>query len=365
MIKSELLKECIADAKAIQATALANAKAALEEAFEPKLKEMLSAKLQEEAGIEDEIPTQVTGEEETVTEEEVNEILSELEGDVEPEGSAPVAPATPVDGAAPAPAGDVAPAADAAAPQTVTAPVMVVAPDASAAPVGDVAPETPVAPEGDEEINIDELLSSLEEASEEDEEELDETVGDVEKAGTATSGPNNITAKGGPVAKVYENTEEGEEEINLDELLSSLNEEAAEEGKACADCKTTEEELNEYRKTVEFLRTQLSEVNLLNAKLLYTNKLFKANSLNNSQKMKIIEAFDLTKSIREVKLTYAAMNEAFNLGSVSPKRSKIIAESLASKPIGTTKPAADKVVLGEVNEMATRFQTLAGIAVKK
>ena len=353
MIKSELLKECIADAKAIQATALANAKAALEEAFEPKLKEMLSAKLQEEAGIEDEIPTQVTGEEETVTEEEVNEILSELEGDVEPEGSAPVAPATPVDGAAPAPAGDVAPAADAAAPQTVTAPVMV------------VAPETPVAPEGDEEINIDELLSSLEEASEEDEEELDETVGDVEKAGTATSGPNNITAKGGPVAKVYENTEEGEEEINLDELLSSLNEEAAEEGKACADCKTTEEELNEYRKTVEFLRTQLSEVNLLNAKLLYTNKLFKANSLNNSQKMKIIEAFDLTKSIREVKLTYAAMNEAFNLGSVSPKRSKIIAESLASKPIGTTKPAADKVVLGEVNEMATRFQTLAGIAVKK
>lgn len=353
MIKSELLKECIADAKAIQATALANAKAALEEAFEPKLKEMLSAKLQEEAGIEDEIPTQVTGEEETVTEEEVNEILSELEGDVEPEGSAPVAPATPVDGAAPAPAGDVAPAAAAAAPQTVTAPVMV------------VAPETPVAPEGDEEINIDELLSSLEEASEEDEEELDETVGDVEKAGTATSGPNNITAKGGPVAKVYENTEEGEEEINLDELLSSLNEEAAEEGKACADCKTTEEELNEYRKTVEFLRTQLSEVNLLNAKLLYTNKLFKANSLNNSQKMKIIEAFDLTKSIREVKLTYAAMNEAFNLGSVSPKRSKIIAESLASKPIGTTKPAADKVVLGEVNEMATRFQTLAGIAVKK
>ena len=47
MANRDLLKEAIADAKALKETAIANAKAALEEAFEPRVKEMLSAKLQE------------------------------------------------------------------------------------------------------------------------------------------------------------------------------------------------------------------------------------------------------------------------------------------------------------------------------
>ena len=45
---SNLLKEAIADAKAVRATALANAKAALEEAFQPKLEAMLAEKLKNE-----------------------------------------------------------------------------------------------------------------------------------------------------------------------------------------------------------------------------------------------------------------------------------------------------------------------------
>ncbi len=44
----DLLKEAIADAKAVRETALANAKMALEEAFTPQLKSMLSAKLKED-----------------------------------------------------------------------------------------------------------------------------------------------------------------------------------------------------------------------------------------------------------------------------------------------------------------------------
>ena len=59
----DLLKEAIADAKAVRETALANAKMALEEAFTPQLKSMLSAKLkedefedEEEFGGEEEIP---------------------------------------------------------------------------------------------------------------------------------------------------------------------------------------------------------------------------------------------------------------------------------------------------------------------
>ena len=45
---SDLLKEAIADAKAVRETALQNAKMALEEAFTPHLKSMLSAKLSED-----------------------------------------------------------------------------------------------------------------------------------------------------------------------------------------------------------------------------------------------------------------------------------------------------------------------------
>ena len=51
---SDLLKEAIADAKAVRETALQNAKMALEEAFTPHLKSMLSAKLAEEDLEEDE-----------------------------------------------------------------------------------------------------------------------------------------------------------------------------------------------------------------------------------------------------------------------------------------------------------------------
>ena len=50
----DLLKEAIADAKAVRETALANAKLALEEAFTPKLQSMISAKLQNEADESDE-----------------------------------------------------------------------------------------------------------------------------------------------------------------------------------------------------------------------------------------------------------------------------------------------------------------------
>ena len=44
----DLLKEAIADAKAVRETALENAKIALEEAFTPRLQSMLSKKIQSE-----------------------------------------------------------------------------------------------------------------------------------------------------------------------------------------------------------------------------------------------------------------------------------------------------------------------------
>ena len=47
MANSKLLKDAIADAKAVRETAIANAKIALEEAFTPRLQSMFAAKLAE------------------------------------------------------------------------------------------------------------------------------------------------------------------------------------------------------------------------------------------------------------------------------------------------------------------------------
>ena len=56
MAKSDLLKQAIADAKAVKETALANAKIALQEAFMPRLENMLATKLTNEIEGEEEAP---------------------------------------------------------------------------------------------------------------------------------------------------------------------------------------------------------------------------------------------------------------------------------------------------------------------
>ena len=57
---SDLLKEAIADAKAVRETAIENAKMALEEAFTPKLQSMLSAKIEEELEDEADLPAAIS-----------------------------------------------------------------------------------------------------------------------------------------------------------------------------------------------------------------------------------------------------------------------------------------------------------------
>ena len=52
---NKLLKDAIADAKAVRETALANAKFALQEAFAPKIQSMLSHKIKEEMEEEEEV----------------------------------------------------------------------------------------------------------------------------------------------------------------------------------------------------------------------------------------------------------------------------------------------------------------------
>ena len=347
---SNLLKEAIADAKAVRATALANAKAALEEAFQPKLEAMLAEKLKNEiassSGISNPDPTgsesdkdeqgehplridrYVDEGEMEITDEELNEILAELEGELDEAGqvdpNAPVAPApAPVDPTAVAP---VAPTPVAPAP---------------------VAEET----EGEEVVDLQELLDSLnEEETEEEEEELEENLNssDIGKGSKK------------PSLKSADDDVDASHEVKLEGSDESIDEKIEDEKVD----ESLQAELNEAMSTVQYLRDQLNEVNLLNAKLLYTNKLFNSFNLDQKQKLKVVETFDLAKSIREVKLSYTILSESYSLGGSVVKKTnttaKTITEGLASKPVASTAPKKELIVENS-NVMASRFQKLAGI----
>ena len=337
---SNLLKEAIADAKAVRATALANAKAALEEAFQPKLEAMLAEKLKNEIADSSDIsnpdPTNdndgmpltvdryVDESQMEITDDELNEILAELEGELDEAGqvdpNVPVAPAP-----APAPVDPMAQAPAPVAPAPVDPMAQAPAPVAPA-PVDPMAQATaPVAEDmqGDEIVDLQELLDSLNDDESEGEE---------------------IT--------------EGEEEDEEDEKVvdEKIEDEMVTE--------SLQAELNEAMSTVQYLRDQLNEVNLLNAKLLYTNKLFNQFNLDQKQKLKVVETFDLSKSIREVKLSYTILSESYSLGGSVVRKTnttaKTITEGLASKPVASTAPKKDLIVENS-NVMASRFQKLAGI----
>lgn len=362
---SKLLEEAIADAKAVRATALANAKASLVEAFQGQAEAMLAAKLKEEAGLDDmpvtdlgrggrgglpstdldgddlggELPPTDLGRgdlgngfgdesPDVVSDAELDEILAELSGELDEEGEQPV-PAPDMTGTVPpvpaAPNPWDMPPTPAPTPDATQLPPPTPAP----APVGSAPAPTPApAPtkEDMEEINLSELLNSLNEDIGE-EEDLDEELVDSDDKEECNE------------------CDEDDEDCVPKEQFESV-----------------QSELNEAIKVVKYLKGQINEINLLNAKLLYTNKLFKQYGLTNEQKMKIVETFDLTQNVREVKIAYTSLAESFNFGKSIVKKTntiaKTITEGLASKPVASTKPT---LIVENTNKQALRFQTLAGI----
>jgi hypothetical protein len=116
------------------------------------------------------------------------------------------------------------------------------------------------------------------------------------------------------------------------------------------------EELEEAYKTIKSLKNTINEVNLLNAKLLYTNRLFRTFDLNENQKVKILENFDRTSSVREAKLVFSTLAENLN---VAKKKKMVVKEGYASK--ATKSSAPKKQIISEGNEMAARWKKLAGL----
>jgi len=151
-----------------------------------------------------------------------------------------------------------------------------------------------------------------------------------------------------------------EEEISIEEVIRALREEedmeepvAEEEEAAPAE---TEKELAEAIKVIKFLKSKINEVNLLNAKLLFSNKLFRNYPLSESQKVKVIENFDRARTVREVKLVYGTISES--LKSAKTKR-PMVKESYASRPSKSTAPK--KAILSEGTDLAARWKKLANL----
>jgi len=157
---------------------------------------------------------------------------------------------------------------------------------------------------------------------------------------------------------------DGDESISLDEILAELQEEEAiEEAKKMKkgnedhedeDKHKMEEELNKANATIQELRSSINELNLFNAKLLYTSKIFESKNLSSAQKAKVLNAFDRANTVKEVKNTYSVLNENF----IAPEKNQI-KESIgfASKPMGN---APGKLIV-ESDSIRTRMQQLAGI----
>ena len=128
--------------------------------------------------------------------------------------------------------------------------------------------------------------------------------------------------------------------------------------KAMAETEEMEEmkgELEEAYKTIKTIQTELQEVNLFNAKLLYTNKIFKAKTLTESQKVKVLAAFDKAASVKEAKLVFETLSEGMK------ETKKTVNESMLRGSASRAAGVAEKKPILEVNDQFARWQTLAGI----
>ena len=311
---NKLLKDAIADAKAVRETALANAKVALEEAFAPKLQSMLSHKIKEEMEGEEEMeePTEEGDMEMEIARMQNLAGLSEEDGEEEPSE------------------------------------------EPMEEPMDDEPMEEPAPEEGEEEISDDELEEILRELEADAEQPSNSGHGSIDPAGLPDTSDEEDYAGIENSMDENEDPEEMEmdEDIDLDEIINALREE--EEMEDEEEPSKSEEDLEEAYNVIKFLRSKLNEVNLLNAKLLFVNKLFRKGELTETQKVKIIETFDRAKNVREAKLIYATLSESVSNAKPTTKTAPKMKmnEGFASAP---TKKTA---IISESNNVYNRFKTL-------
>lgn len=391
MANKDLFKQAIADAKSIREAAITNAKLALEESLTPQLKELLAqrlAEMEEEAETETVLAEAEVEETETMEEGDYKEEVAEAEEAEEKEEEEGEEAGEEAEG-------DSEESEDEAEEDLEVEDMTVedlkdLIRDILSQEMGDM--EEPAGEEGDEEaadmvgmdmtadagaegeeeINLDELMAELAEMAK-DEETVEETINDPETETAHGNVAEEETMEEGAmdkikqlVAKMQQNAREGkplidDEFFKFVDKLDKLDPGTVTAGMAKSGAGKTSsigeaEELAEALETIEALRKDLNEVNLLNAKLLYVNKVFKANNLTESQKATVIAAFDKAETVKEVKLVFETVSE--NIPSGVKKEVVKEAKGFASAAVGTSdKPE----VITEANAAVLRMQKLAGI----
>jgi hypothetical protein len=223
----------------------------------------------------------------------------------------------------------------------------------------------------EDELDLESIIRELEAqiAGEESEEEIPAEAPAMEGEEAPVEEPVAAEPTEAPAMEAEEAPAD-DEEIDLDEILREMGygEDVAGEEKAedaeedKAKMESLEAELAEALAVIKSLKGTINEVNLLNAKLLYTNKLFRSYNLTNEQKVKVVENLDRTSTVREVKLVYATLSESMKFTGTERKVAQVkknITEGIASKAQASTAPK--KEIIAESNELANRFKQLAGI----
>ena len=410
MTNRDLLKEAIADAKAVKETAIANAKAALEEAFTPHLKSMLAAKLEEMDKDEDVEEAMKAKKEEDMMEEygvsekkdeieeefDLNEILAELEEGEDKEEMAEAeeeemeAEMGDMEAEAGEEMGDEEVDLEDMTEDDLKSFIEDVIADMVAAGELEAGEEMEVEM-GDMDMEAEEEMGDMEELEEMDEVSWNEKNNPARGATLDKLAPTKV-GQTTPAYAVNEN-EEVEESLadpNLLDIAAGVagiigggtglayvidalkSGKAGKAGAALANAleKTAgaagvnkpkdtrmmeaEDEMNE----MEELKKELQEVNLLNAKLLYTNKIFNAKNLNESQKLRVLKAFDKATSVKEAKVIFETLNEGV-VSKTTPTSMMNEIKSSASKATGFISESKNPIV--EVDPMVARWQKLAGI----
>ena len=404
MTNKNLLKEAIADAKAVKETAIANAKLALEEAFTPHLKSMLSAKLQE-MDEDEEVKEEVELDEmDAVSFRRKNSPSHEMDADGGPVNPVP----------------------------------------------HKVGKSTVQEDEIDEEVNLDELLKELAEDARTDAEEegykdgmkdekedlmkeddrtdaeeegyldgekdekedmeddmedeeidledmseddlksfIEDVISDMVSAGEIEPGEEfvedeievedvedveveddvdvDIEIDEAKKEEVDEAKKEEVDEAKKEEVDEAKKEEVDEmsdpdmrhgdKGDSEVEKETEKMRFKEVMSEIEALKSELQEVNLLNAKLLYTNKIFKEKNLAESKKVKVLKAFDKAETVRDAKSIFETLNEGI---LDTPAINESIKKGSASKATGL-EPKAEKQPIIESNDVYNRMRKLAGL----
>jgi hypothetical protein len=396
-----LFQEAIADAKAVREAALANAKAALEETMTPRLQSMLAARLEE--NYEETTDEGYNTEDENNMEEnlDLSEILAELENEsqleeakkekTDDEGDDEITEVPKdVDEFVEFVTDLIHQEMEKMKEKSSEEPSIV----SSEEPSGDEMPEEPSEEEMpeepseeempeeeedkekmDEEFNLEELLAELDGMYEEDGEENMKKESFMD---TMRDAGKNISKQVFLIGKISADkvkdgrkvpTSRQEREADWD--ATSGDRKALEKlgyvfSKTWKDDKEmtmsqsdrqgalAEREMNEAIRTIKTLRSELNEVNLLNAKLIYVNKIFKSKSLTEAQKIQVITSFDKATTTREAKVVFESLTTAL------AATKKPIKESLgfASRAAGIA-PGKQQII--ESNDAVARMQKLANI----